>query len=92
MGAVCTGVDESEEDVYTPYTNCSKRKNTAVNVDDITHNSSMEDFMSRHRMRIHCNTDPIARSSIFTEIAEEFKQEFDREIPRDILYNYYNCS
>jgi hypothetical protein len=90
MGAACTGVDEPSPDIYQ-FTNQSSRRNTAVSMDELEHNSSMEDFMSKYRMFIHCNTDPINRSAILTNIVSEFKNEFERDISRETIYDYYNC-
>ena len=90
MGA-CESVDEKSD----PYEHCvprnSARKNTSVELEELQHNMSMEDFLSKYRMKIHCNTDPLTRSSVMTEIVSEFKQEFDRDVDKNTIYNYYGC-
>ena len=91
MGA-CESVDEKPDPYENYIPRNSNRRNTSVELEELQHNTSMEDFLSKYRMRIHCNTDPLARSSVMTEIVSEFKQEFDREVNKNTIYDYYGCS
>lgn len=85
MGA-CASVDISEDDdSYYP----KFKKDKAVTLNELHHNSSMEDFMSRHRMSIHCNTDPLNRSMLLSSIISQFKEEFDRDVSKNTIYDYY---
>lgn len=87
MGA-CESVDEikNNNDIYIP-----RKSNLPVTAEELERNQSMENFMSKHRMSVFCNTDPINRSSLFSTIVSEFKEEFDRDIDKNELYKYFGC-
>ena len=86
MGS-CTSIDKTDEDSDNYYPKV--RKDQEVTINELTHNTSMEDFMSRHRMSIHCNTDPLNRSRLLSSIISQFKDEFDRDISKGTLYDYF---
>lgn len=99
MGGVnsCKEVDERddcENDIVIPTSKGNvkgkvKDKRKTIRVEDL--DNGQDALLSKYKMLVHCNTDPINRSSIFRDIVSEFNETYNEQIDFNTLYEYYNC-
>jgi hypothetical protein len=70
--------------------NACSEVDTSIHEEEVISNAA-DEFLSQYKMRVHASTDPIARSSVFTFIKEEYEQEFNAPCAIN-LHRYYNTS